>query len=72
MAENLGDIPANRALGSGFTCPKLEFLGPMVTAECLDKSQLIIMSQIDVRSCVGYVLAVDGAGRVRCKVRARK
>jgi hypothetical protein len=69
LAVNLGDVPANEALSS--TCPKVSFLGPKVTAECADRSQLIIKSEIDVRRCAGYALAVDSAGRLRCKGRAR-
>ncbi len=51
FAVNLGDIPANRALDT--KCPKIEFLGPTVTAWRPDKNDLVIKSEIDVRACVG-------------------
>ncbi|MGA8169412.1 MAG: hypothetical protein WB816_01030 [Methylocystis sp.] len=70
FAVNLGDIPANDGLGS--TCPKIEFLGPTVTAWCSDKNDLMIKSEIDVRGCVNYEIAVDGAGRIHCRARAKR
>jgi hypothetical protein len=70
LAVNLGDVPANDYLGA--SCPKLEFLGPLVTAECFDKDQLVITSQIDVRACAGYALVLDRAARIRCRARARR
>lgn len=64
-AQNLGDIPANRALDT--RCPKTSYLGPMVTGWCADRNNLIIKSHIDVRRCAGFALTVDTAGHLRCR-----
>jgi len=67
FAQNLGDIPANRALDA--RCPKTSYLGPVVWGYCTDRNNLIIKSQIDVRPCAGYALAVDASGHLRCRGR---
>ena len=60
FAQNLGDVPANRALDA--RCPETSYLGPMVTGYCADRNNLMIKSRItDVRGCAG--LRADG-GRV--------
>ena len=70
LAQNLGNIPANRALDA--RCPETSYLGPMVTGYCTDSHNLMIKSKIDVRTCAGYELAVDAAGRLRCRAPARR
>ncbi len=67
-AQNLGDVPANLALDAN--CPRSNYLGPMVTAWCTDKSGLIIKSSIDVRACSGYEVTVDASGHLRCRAGA--
>jgi len=63
---NLGDVPGN---GAAYlpNCPKVSFLGPMITAYCTDSSNLMIKSSIDVRVCVGYLVAPDASGHLVCK-----
>jgi hypothetical protein len=63
---NLGDVPGN---GAAYlpNCPKVSFLGPMITAYCTDSSNLMIKSSIDVRACVGYLVAVDAGGHLVCR-----
>jgi len=70
LAQNLGNIPANRALDA--RCTETSYLGPMVTGYCTDSHNLMIKSKIDVRTCAGYELAVDAAGRLRCRAPARR
>jgi hypothetical protein len=49
-------------------CSKVSFLGPTITAYCTDSSNLMIKSSIDVRACVGYLVAEDPAsGRLVCR-----
>jgi hypothetical protein len=49
-------------------CSKASFLGPTITAYCTDSSNLMIKSSIDVRACVGYLVAEDPAsGRLVCR-----
>jgi hypothetical protein len=67
FAQNLGDIPANRALDA--RCPKTSYLGPAVWGYCTDRNNLIIKSRIDVRRCAGYALTVDPSGHLRCRGR---
>jgi hypothetical protein len=67
----LGDTPANLAALSP-TCTKIQFLGPMITAWCSDKDDLMFKSEVDVRSCAGYQVVVDGSGHIRCRARARR
>jgi hypothetical protein len=45
-AQNVGDIPANRALDAN--CAGSDNLGPMATAWCTDKSGLILKSEVTV------------------------
>jgi hypothetical protein len=68
-AQNLGDIPANRLLDA--RCPRTDYLGPMVTGWCTDRTNLMIKSRIDVRRCAGFALTVDTAGHLRCRGSAR-
>jgi hypothetical protein len=68
---NLGDIPANRAALSP-TCTKIAFMGPMITAWCWDKSDLVFKSEVDVRSCVGYGVVVDSTAHIRCRARLKR
>jgi len=65
LAQNLGDIPANRALDA--RCPRTDYLGPVVTGWCTDRNNLIIKSRIDVRKCAGFALTVDASGHLRCR-----
>jgi hypothetical protein len=64
-AQNLGDVPANRALDA--RCPQTAYLGPTVTGWCTDRNNLMIKSRIDVRRCAGFALTVDAAGHLRCR-----
>jgi hypothetical protein len=70
LAQNLGDVPANLALDA--RCPRTDYLGPTVTGWCTDSNNLMIKSRIDVRACAGYELAVDAAGRLRCRAAAHR
>jgi hypothetical protein len=64
---NLGDVPGNGA-ASLPNCSKVSFLGPTITAYCTNSSNLIIKSSIDVRACVGYLVAEDNAtGNLICR-----
>jgi hypothetical protein len=64
---NLGDVPGNGA-ASLPNCSKVSFLGPMIIAYCTSSSNLIIKSSIDVRACVGYLVAEDNAsGNLVCR-----
>jgi len=65
QAVNLGDVPGNDGLS--VTCPKVAYLGPMVTAWCTDKNNLVIKSEVDVRTCVDFLVVVDDTGQIRCK-----
>jgi len=65
FAQNLGDVPANRALDA--RCAKTSYLGPIVWGYCTDRNNLIIKSEIDVRHCAGYALTVDASGHLRCR-----
>jgi hypothetical protein len=67
VAQNLGDVPANRALDA--RCSQTAYLGPTVTGWCTDRNNLVIKSRIDVRGCPGYALTVDASGRLRCRGR---
>jgi hypothetical protein len=65
--QNLGDVPGNGAAALP-NCSKVSFLGPMITAYCTNSSNLIIKSEIDVRACVGYLVAEDNAsGNLICR-----
>ena len=65
--QNLGDVPGNGAAALP-NCSKVGFLGPMITAYCTNSSNLVIKSSIDVRACVGYLVAEDNAsGRLVCR-----
>jgi hypothetical protein len=67
--QNLGDVPGNGEAALP-NCSKVSFLGPMITAYCTNSSNLIIKSSIDVRACVGYLVAEDNAsGRLVCRRR---
>jgi len=69
-AVNLGDTPENAGLSP--SCPEVAFLGPMVTAVCPDKDNLMIKSKIDVRACANYQVVLTSSGQIRCKARLRK
>jgi hypothetical protein len=57
-----------RAEAAAANCSKVSFLGPAITAYCTDSSNLMIKSSIDVRACVGYLVAEDPAsGRLVCR-----
>jgi hypothetical protein len=64
-AANLGEVPGNAGLQS--TCSKIQFLGPMITAWCTDRTDLTFKSEVDVRTCVGYLVVDDGTGHIRCR-----
>ena len=69
--QNLGDVPGNGAAALP-NCSKVGFLGPMITAYCTNSSNLVIKSSIDVRACVGYLVAEDNAsGKLVCRQRGR-
>src|ERR1700685_4638917 len=64
-AQNLGDVPANRALDA--RCPQTAYLGPMVTGWCTDRNNLMIKSRIDVRRCAGS-FALPGEHAMKCAI----
>jgi hypothetical protein len=65
--QNLGDVPGNGAAALP-NCSKVSFLGPTIIAYCTSSSNLIIKSEIDVRACVGYLVAEDNpSGNLVCR-----
>jgi len=70
--QNLGDVPGNGEAALP-NCSKVSFLGPMITAYCTNRSNLVIKSSIDVRACAGYLVAEDNAsGRLVCRRSANR
>ena len=70
--QNLGDVPGNGEAALP-NCSKVSFLGPMITAYCTNRGNLVIKSSIDVRACAGYLVAEDNAsGRLVCRRSAKR